>query len=133
MTMLPGQILLIAAILGFLAYAVWLRTAMADRLIYLTLVCGGVLLVLFPGVATQLANMVGIGRGADLVFYLFVVGSLFLSAHLLARLHHAEQSITRLIRRLAIEQALHERSAAAPPGRAFADLSGAGGDHPGDL
>jgi small membrane protein len=133
MTLQPSQILLLAAILGFLGYAIWLRTAMADRLIYLTLVCGGVLLILFPSLATHLANLVGIGRGADLVFYLFVVGSLFLSAHLLARLHHAEQSITRLVRRLAIEQALREQSAAALPGRASAGFPEAGGDDPGDL
>jgi small membrane protein len=110
----PSQILFIAAIIGFLSYVFWIRTAGTDRLIYAALVFGGVLLVLFPALATRLANLVGIGRGADLVFYLFVIGSLFLSAHLLARLREAERSITRLVRRMAVEQAVREGSLSSP-------------------
>ena len=114
MILQPSQILLIAAIIGFLSYVFWVRTAGSDRLIYVALVCAGIVLVLFPTLATRLANLVGIGRGADLVFYLFVIGSLFLSAHLLSRLHDAERRITKLVRRMAVDQAIHENSQAEP-------------------
>jgi hypothetical protein len=116
MTLHASQILLIASIIGFLVYAFWIRTAGTDRLIYVALVLGGILLVLFPTLATRLANLIGIGRGADLVFYLFVISSLFVAVHLRARLHEAERSITRLTRRMAIEQAIREGSLAAAQG-----------------
>jgi hypothetical protein len=114
MTLHASQVLFIASILGFLAYIFWLRTAGTDRLLYALLVVVGIFLVLFPELATRLAHLIGIGRGADLVFYLFVIGSLFLSAHLLARLHDAERKITLLVRRLAVDQALREAAPAAP-------------------
>jgi hypothetical protein len=105
MSLLPSQFLLLAAILVFLGYALWVRTAVTDRLLYVGMAAVGVLLVLFPLGATRLANLVGIGRGADLIFYIFVLSGLFLSTHLLARLHQAERKITALTRRLALDEA----------------------------
>ena len=56
----------------------------------------------FPSHATSLAGLVGIGRGADLIFYLWVVISLalLLNVHLKLRASHSQ--LTEVVRHIAI-------------------------------
>lgn len=70
-------------------------------MLFLVMVVG----VAQPGLVDRLANMVGVGRGTDLLLYgLFVVyvGQSIASAR---RHRHMEQQITLLARRLAIDSA----------------------------
>jgi hypothetical protein len=61
--------------------------------------------ITWPGLTTDLANLLGIGRGADLVFYLFGLVFLGVSFFFYSRLVRLQRQITQLIRDTAIREA----------------------------
>jgi len=103
MNIQSGQIFLIIALILFVVYIFRLRTVFLDRIIYLVCAAVGILLVLDPALTTQIANWLGIGRGADLLFYLFIIVSLFYVVATRSRIHRMEQQITRLVQQNAID------------------------------
>jgi len=80
------------------------RSLALRRIGLLAVVGMGVLAVLVPQLTGDLAQMVGVGRGADLLLYLFVIGSLFVWIGLYRRLHDMEERFTDLTRSIALEQ-----------------------------
>jgi small membrane protein len=56
------------------------------------------LLVLFPHVASYIANIFGIGRGSDVVLYAAVALLFGISFSLHVKLSRIEQSLTRVVR-----------------------------------
>jgi hypothetical protein len=70
----------------------------------------GIPLVLFPDTSTEIANALGVGRGADLLVYvLFILVLLsFIVLHTALRKHQEE--LTIVVRTLALESARHESS-----------------------
>ena len=61
--------------------------------------------VLVPDVTWWLARLLGVGRGADAVFYLSLVGLSYAFFRLYLRLRQTEQQITLLVRKLALKDA----------------------------
>lgn len=61
--------------------------------------------VFFPGIWTWLANIVGIGRGADLLLYLMVLVFLAFVASTYRRFRTLQNEITLLARELALSRA----------------------------
>lgn len=61
--------------------------------------------IAFPSTASVVAGWLGIGRGADLVFYAGVLGCLASSLYFYQRFRRLESLCTELIRREAIRQA----------------------------
>lgn len=55
-----------------------------------------------PSITIALAHFLGIGRGADLVFYCGILGMLFGFFLVYVRIKRLENEITRLVRALAI-------------------------------
>ncbi|HEX5437068.1 MAG TPA: DUF2304 domain-containing protein [Gemmatimonadaceae bacterium] len=100
-----GQGIFLVAVLAFAYYATRLRSTRSDRLIYVCLAVAGFLLVLYPGWSTGLAHLVGIGRGVDLIIYLFMVFSLFHYAGNASRAKQLERAMTELIRQGALDTA----------------------------
>ena len=98
-----SQVLLIAALILFVIYIYRLRTDFLDRLVYLACAAVGIVLVIDPMVSTQIANLLGIGRGADLLFYLFIVASLFYAVATRSRIRRMEKQITTLVRQNALD------------------------------
>ncbi len=98
-----SQIILIAALILFVVYIYRLRTIFLDRIIYLLCALVGIFLVIDPPLTTEIANWLGIGRGADLLFYLFIIASLFYAVETRSRLRRMERQITRLVRQVAID------------------------------
>jgi hypothetical protein len=76
-----------------------------DRLIATAIFVAVVSAILFPDLTTMVANMVGVGRGADLILYLLVVGSVFAVVLLTSRLMSIENTLTELVRQIAIMNA----------------------------
>jgi hypothetical protein len=66
--------------------------------------------ILVPGITSWMAEVVGVGRGADLVFYAMTVVSLFVWASVYGRLHALEQRQVALVRALAIAEARTDQS-----------------------
>ena len=61
--------------------------------------------VLVPDLTQWLARLLGVGRGADAVFYLSLVGLSYAFFRTYLRICHLEHQITLLIRKLALKEA----------------------------
>ncbi len=105
MSMHADQILLIAILVFFVLYIAVLRTTLTDRLMYFLFALVGVIMVINPELTTQMAQAIGIGRGADLLFYLFMLFGLFYSASINAELRRTRHQLTMLVREIAIQNA----------------------------
>jgi hypothetical protein len=99
-----SQVTIVLTIVAFLLYAMRVRSIVWDRIVLLVLACGGIILALQPDRATDVANVVGIGRGTDLLLYVFVLFSLFHIVHIGSRLRRMERQITQLARAEALER-----------------------------
>ncbi len=107
-----AQLILTALLLGILLYA-WTeyRRAPAIGLLAMVAALTGLYFVWIPAHATWLAELVGIGRGVDLILYVWVVISLIVLLNLHLKLRVQKEMITVLARELAIANA---RAAATP-------------------
>jgi hypothetical protein len=61
--------------------------------------------VFFPEVLTRVATFLGIGRGTDLLLYGTVVSLFVFMATTYQRFRHSEMALTKLSRRIAIDEA----------------------------
>ena len=109
MRLMPSQVIIVATVLAFLLYAVRLRTVLRDRLMFAGIVAVGVVLAIRPDLATRVANLIGIGRGADLLLYIFLLFSLFQNVYLADRLKTIDARITKVVREQALDSAVAPR------------------------
>lgn len=102
------QLLLVA---GIVLIAAWLfmtrgaRQLAVRRLLIIAFAIFAVLTVLLPSMLTRVANMIGVGRGADLLLYATVLVLLGFLALQEARTKAAEKRTTYLARRMALDEA----------------------------
>jgi len=75
------------------------------RLLLLVFAALAVLSVFVPGLLTRLANALGIGRGTDLVLYGLIVAFMVFMASSFQRGRQLEARITKLARRIALDEA----------------------------
>jgi hypothetical protein len=66
---------------------------------------GGIVLVIFPGLSTAVANAVGVGRGTDLVLYVFMLIVFAGIANLHLRMRAQAEVVTLLAREIALATA----------------------------
>jgi hypothetical protein len=103
------QVLLISGLGLCLVYAFLQRQK--SRLVSTSLAIvslGGIYLVLDPDRANDLAHLAGVGRGADLIVYCWVVISLMVSVNLQFKIMALRGDITELARELALRGAFRE-------------------------
>lgn len=96
------QILVTLAILVVLVLISRSRDLIVERSFTILVTLAGVYFVIFPDSASKIANLVGIGRGADLIFYLFIVFSWFWFASTSAKMRKTEKRLTEIVRQVAI-------------------------------
>ena len=70
-----------------------------------TIAAAGIALTLQPEAATTIAHWLGVGRGADLIFYLWTLLSALLIANVHFRLRAQKAMLTTLTRELALLEA----------------------------
>lgn len=100
------QVLLIAGVLALGGASVLLLgRKLLLRLVLLGLAAEGVFFIAFPGRTTEIAHLLGVGRGTDLLLYLAIVIGGFLILVLYARLRRMERQITEVVRAQAVENA----------------------------
>ena len=75
------------------------------RLFIIVALAAGLIAVLFPNYTNVVASFLGIGRGADLLLYTFVVFTLFYVVHQYRRQLWQEKVTTDLARALTLAQA----------------------------
>ena len=101
-----AQLVLSALLAGILLYA-WTeyRRSPAVALLTVFVASAGIYFVWVPEHSTQLAELVGIGRGVDLILYIWVCISLIVLLNLHLKLRTQMEWITTLARRIAIADA----------------------------
>jgi hypothetical protein len=100
----PIQFILIGLLLGsFAIYFTRLRSQLLNRVVVSLILMVGIVFVLWPDASTVVAQAVGVGRGADLVLYLGLVGMIFVATVLFAKLRDVEDQLTALTRDIALE------------------------------
>src|SRR5215471_18636077 len=103
--MTPIQpILLILLVAAAILYFSRLRSLLLDRLVVALLLATGIIMVLAPDLTTRVAHLVGVGRGADLVIYLSLIGFGFLWLILYSEIRALQARLTDLARDIAIEK-----------------------------
>src|ERR1044071_7693351 len=104
------QIILVLGLLLCVGYAVLQRqkSRLVSASIALVAVAG-IYFVLLPEHTSKLAHLVGVGRGADLVLYCWLVISLIVSVNLQFRILWLHGLITDLAREMALQGAPKER------------------------
>jgi hypothetical protein len=100
------QIVLSTLLLIIVAtYFTRLRSQLRDRLLVLCMAIGVFALLLFPDVSTQVANLFGVGRGVDFLFYLAHAGSVFIAIILYSKVRQQSEQIAELTRQIALKTA----------------------------
>jgi hypothetical protein len=111
------QIILILAMAAIAAYLIRAtptpKHLAVRRLLVLLALVGAVVVVVWPGVLTWLAHLVGIGRGSDLLFYAAIVAFLFYVVVDYKRSVQASRATTRLARELTLTEARLQDALAA--------------------
>jgi hypothetical protein len=111
------KVLLLGALLLLLAGAVRSRSPRhlaLRRLAAAVLAVGAALAVVFPDLVTRVAHLVGVGRGTDLVLYLFVIVSTFVWLGMYRRILELETRLARLVRAQALAEAARVQPEADP-------------------
>jgi small membrane protein len=105
------QFLLTAGLLG-IGFYVLARRRMAPLVgwVSLLVVVAAMFLVWHPGFAQRVAGWVGIGRGADLLFYCWIMISLLLIVNLHLRIRALAQITTELARSIALAHPMGEET-----------------------
>lgn len=97
------QWVLVSGLLLFLFYALLQRGK--SRLVNLAIAVtsiAGIYFVLFPDQTNELARWMGVGRGADLILYCWLVISLIVSVNLQFKIMGLQEMLTDLTRELAL-------------------------------
>jgi hypothetical protein len=111
------QIILIVAMVAIAAYLIRAtptpKHLAVRRLLVLVALVAAVVVVIWPGVLSWLAHVVGIGRGSDLLFYAAIVAFLFYVVVDYKRSVQASRATTRLARELTLAEARLQDALAA--------------------
>lgn len=100
------QILLISGVVIIFAYYVSrFRNALVD-LAALAIFAGlGIFFILFPDYTNLVAKKLGVGRGADLLFYSCILFFLFIILKMFSRIRRLEDKLTEMVRQQAKDKA----------------------------
>ena len=96
------QVVLISGVIViFLYYVFRLRNAFFDLLVISFFSGLAVFFILSPEYTNTIAKKLGVGRGADLLFYICILFFLFIILKLFARIRRLEKQLTDLVRQQA--------------------------------
>ena len=105
--MITIKIILIALLVIILrAFLVQRSLVLVKRAVAVLMFAGLLFLVVFPDISTWLAHKTGVGRGADLLFYLAHLFFLLVAVALWRRLIALSEAVTKLSREIAIREAV---------------------------
>ncbi len=100
------QVILIGGVVAiFVYYISRFRNAFIDLLILFLFSGLAIFFILFPEKTNLVAQKVGVGRGADLLFYCCILFFLFILIKLFARIRRLEKTLTELVRKQAKDNA----------------------------
>jgi hypothetical protein len=100
------QLLLIfgVSLLG-IYYVIRLKKTVVDLMLMMLLILTAIGFILWPELTNKIANGLGVGRGADLVYYVCILLFSFALLKLYSRMRRLEQEFTKLVREDALKKA----------------------------
>ncbi|MFN8165396.1 MAG: DUF2304 domain-containing protein [Bacteroidia bacterium] len=103
------QIILVVALIALLAvYFVYFKNRLIIRLLMLSVFFGGIVLAINPDLSIRLANVLGIGRGVDLIIYICILMGFLGFIVLYSKYRKMEEMLTELIRKESVRTATDE-------------------------
>lgn len=99
-------ILIILCLLAAIAGGLVFRFKLGYRLLGLFMFAAAVSFVVFPDSTSKIANLVGVGRGTDLLVYLGLLAGVYSFLLLYSRTRRLEHRMTEQLRAIAIRDAL---------------------------
>lgn len=81
------------------------RSLALKRILAIVFVIAAIIAIVFPGVLTAVANFFGIGRGTDLLLYLFIVAMLIFAVMVVRAKARSDARVTDLARAVALMEA----------------------------
>ena len=97
------QFILLALLVLLFTYVInKLKNRWLDLLLLCAMIITGAVLIIFPDWTIIIAHKLGVGRGADLIFYLSILIFWFVIVKLYARIRKLEQIMTDIIRKDAL-------------------------------
>jgi hypothetical protein len=99
------QLLLIfgVSLLG-IYYVIRLKKTVVDLMLMMLLILTAIGFILWPELTNKIANGLGVGRGADLVYYVCILLFSFALLKLYSRMRRLEQEFTKLVREDALKK-----------------------------
>ncbi|WP_166986737.1 DUF2304 domain-containing protein [Canibacter zhoujuaniae] len=103
------QILLIVAVI--LGVVFTLRALRGEkqlaikRLAALAFALLAIVSILFPGLISKIANFLGVGRGTDLLLYLFIIAAVLFGGAVIRAKARSDARVTKLARAMALSEA----------------------------
>ena len=100
------KLLLTVGLLVALTYS-WVQQARMRllKLAMASFVAMGMFFVWFPDQSNRIAHLVGVGRGADLILYCWIMVTLIIILNLYLKTRRLEAAITKLVRHIAVREA----------------------------
>lgn len=96
-------------IVGFLRSRMTSRTKAYKKILLVLFVLCAIIVVIFPDITTNVAHILGIGRGADLLLYGLTVVVIFMLLNNYIKDREEQKRFVRLSRKVAILEALLEK------------------------
>jgi hypothetical protein len=87
-----------------------LRSRLMTRMLAMAMMGLGILFVVHPEFTNSIAHRLGVQRGADLMFYFFLVGAMYGFLILYMRQRTLQESLVKLTRSFALEHAIEPPS-----------------------
>lgn len=80
------------------------RISTLSFFLWLPLWGAAAIVILFPNTTMVVAEILGIGRGADLVIYLSIIMLLYLIFRVVVRIERMDKEITKIVRAIALRE-----------------------------
>jgi len=98
-------ILLTGVVFIGIFFFIRLKKRTLDILLLVLMVGCAAVFVIWPDITNKIATRLGVGRGADLVFYISILIFWFIILKLYARIRKLEQLLTEIVREDALNKA----------------------------
>jgi hypothetical protein len=103
--MIVVQILLIIVVLSIMLYFLGKnnnKISALKKIFMLIILLAGITFIIAPQLANNVANFIGIGRGADLIFYAFVLALIFQTINNSIRRKEDRKREAKIVRKIAL-------------------------------
>lgn len=104
------QIILLLSLTFLIVFVIKSKSILIERVLSISLLMGALFLSIFPTFATAIANFVGIGRGTDLILYIFILFVFYRLSIISDRFHRIDRKLTEIVREIAISAPLFGES-----------------------